>query len=261
MYGDLHFHLPDQSSVIHTCSQEQTNKQAGVQIGLSLVLSSPHHFQPGLDLKSSLTLFIVSFLCLFSCSVSFISPLRIHRFCLVQIIKSNFQLLNQGVIAFQSRLMCLSLFSACYVKDSFHLFISLPAVDQRFSSGGFAPSGCSSAALPCCAPSLLWWFHLLSVCLLPRAELHGGGCQHTQSMSDASYDSSHTAGSLCVEVVAIKLSQVYWEIILISLTVISFDKNTLYHMEYIRVCVRVWFWAFACSARSTACAELICSLM
>lgn len=63
---------------------------------------------------------------------------------------------------------------------------SLSAVDQWFSPGGFNPAGCSSAALPCCAPSLLRCFHLPPDCMSPGAEFHGGGRQHAQSRSNTS---------------------------------------------------------------------------
>lgn len=75
---------------------------------------------------------------------------------------------------------------------------SLSAVDQWFCPGGSAPTGRSSVALPCCAPSLLRCFHLLPDCLFPGAEFHGGGRQHAQSRSSTSKNRLRLQGHGCL---------------------------------------------------------------
>lgn len=115
MYRDYHPHLPDQSSIIHTCTQEQTNGHSFIYPArFCLHLLSPSLFLPSLDLNASpsVTLFIIFFSlpavsssrhC--AISLSFPSPSRLWLLCLVWIIKSNSQQLNFVVIALLSRML------------------------------------------------------------------------------------------------------------------------------------------------------------
>lgn len=132
----------------------------------------------------------------FHCTLSFLkTTLRsllisfTWLFCLPT--AANSQRLDLVGIALLSVLSSIS----CNVKVS---VFSLPAAEQRFSTGGFAPAGCSSAALPCCAPSLLRWLHLPPECMSPGAEFPGGGCQHTQSEFNTREHSLRCPGVYCI---------------------------------------------------------------
>lgn len=77
----------------------------------------------------------------------------------------------------------------CSAFCLFVFFFFFPtSVNQRLSPGGFASTGRSSVAFPRGSSALVGCFYLPPDCMSPGAELPCGGCQHTQSESNAGVD-------------------------------------------------------------------------